>query len=123
MPSSPLKPTLELLAKEGVSFDVVCPWGGWIRMEPDDVLAYLHDKDGYFARVAGVSVETYRVWREAGGPRAMFGCEAATKAGRRCRNIINDGGSMEPAELDLERLYCRVHKDDPHVRRWVETGG
>lgn len=117
-----LKPTLEHLAERGVFFDVICPWGGYLQIDPADVVAYLEDADTWFAGVAGVPVETYRVWREAGGARAMFQCEATTRSGRRCRNIINEGGSLAPAELDLEQPYCRVHKDDPNVWRWVENG-
>ena len=105
--------TLLAMRAAGISFVsyVSSPGGSTtIGLEPDDVPAFIQDRDTFAAKHFGVTRQQYLDWVATdGAPR----CGAVTKRGTRCQNSVRGGIQRtieEWAKLDGE--YCPVHGGD-----------
>ncbi len=97
-----------LLSERGVWFAYAAsPIGGMYSLTTADVVEILRDPDGLMARLAGVDRATLARWREREADR--WQCTATTRAGRRCRVLVdvqpNEG--YDPARDDR----CPIHRE------------
>lgn len=102
--------TLEALDAAGISLvaSVEGPWGGiTVDLAPNDVEAFIRDRDEWFAQKSGVLKSQYRDWLATyGEPR----CGAMTAKGARCKNSVS-GGIQRPLEVWLQEDggFCHLH--------------
>lgn len=104
------KQTITAMRDAGISFIsyVRAPGGSaTISLEPDDVPAFIEDRDSFAARHFGVSRQQYLDWVATdGAPR----CGATTKKGTRCQNSVSGGIQRTIEEwVKLDGGYCAVH--------------
>ncbi len=109
--------TVETLAGAAVEFiaNIPVPGGGHTMcIKPQDLPAFVRDRDQWAADTMGVSKAQYLDWVETDGtPR----CGATTKSGHRCRNLVSGGIQRSLREwLRLEGGYCAVHGGEPSDR-------
>jgi len=84
------------------------PEGGeQVPLEAVDVLAYRSDPVGFLANHYGMSRADYLAWHQSG---YTVLCAGTTKAGKGCKNIVEGGSMLHPAQwLALRGAYCRIH--------------
>jgi len=104
------KQTITAMRAAGISFVtyVRAPGGSaTISLEPDDVFAFVQDRDAFAAKHFGVTRQQYLDWVETdGAPR----CGATTKKGTRCQNSVRGGIQRTIEEwVHLDGGYCPVH--------------
>lgn len=89
--------------------------GGCWSIAARDYAAYSAEPDGFLERLAaashGVTVETYRDWKNNHG--AVL-CGGRTKSGRFCANVAGPFALHEPREwlAAHRKKLCHVHRGD-----------
>ena len=115
--------TIDALINAGVELvaNIPTPWGGTTTvLKKLDVVAFLTDREDWFARKNGVTKEDYLAWLEAEGlPR----CGATTRNGGRCRNPVSGGTQRNLLDwLNEDAGFCTVHggasSDEAAIKRW-----
>lgn len=102
--------TVEAMKSAGIEFlaSVPAPWGGInVTLEPEEVEAFVRDREEWFARKNGAFKQQYLDWIATGGePR----CGAMTSKGTRCKNFVS-GGIQRPFEVWLQEDggFCHTH--------------
>lgn len=104
------KQTITAMRAAGISFVSYVPTPGGsttISLEPDQVPAFVQDRDAFAAKHFGVTCQQYLDWVATdGAPR----CGATTTKGTRCGNFVSGGIQRSIDEwIRLDGDYCTVH--------------
>lgn len=103
---------LQALIKAGLELAVQVPVMGGCQsriLTLEQTLRLLEDKEAVYAELVGLSKPDYIAWQSSDG---WVYCCARTKTGKRCRNPISRGTSLEPAAWKTLRDaggYCAIH--------------
>ena len=104
------KDVFEKLEAMGIEFFVFM-WNGHTKLTTDLVREFAKlnlSKEELQAKLFGVSIETYRKWREwiaEGAP-----CQAKTRKGTRCTKSLDWPREFGPAEFETDG-FCVVHRE------------
>lgn len=106
-----IEQSIEYLKNQGVKFYIEqshqfgCET---IFLSQQALVEYLDDPIGFWAKDNGVSKENYLNWSNE---NFSVICCATTKAGKRCKKIVN-GGQFVSAQkwIEMQGSYCSVHE-------------
>ena len=94
----------------GISFIISTPSQNGVDtcvLPPSKVLKFMTQPEAVYADLHGITLRDYLQW-EAEGMSVQ--CSARTKAGKRCKNVVAGGASVNPKIwVDLHGQYCEVH--------------
>lgn len=100
----------KLILSTGAKIVVPQPDQQWsISLTPEDLIVWATDKNQFYARFNGVTVEQWASWLKfLSTPR----CSALTRVGQFCKNEIHQG---EYPDSPVEFIFgihdrCRIHK-------------
>ena len=84
------------------------PSGPWsVTLRQQDWLPYIADPAGFVAKHYGVSKHEYLQWHQEG---YCVRCAGTTKAGKRCKKIVEGGTNVTPAEwAQRTGAMCAAH--------------
>jgi hypothetical protein len=111
-----IKKVCDLLEKKKVGFMVSYISGGYVNLNPSDVVLYVSLSEiEFWAKYFNVSVECvndFLTFNESGH------CEAKTKNGKTCKNFVFQSGlNMGIEEFNqlrivnmLSKRFCHIHK-------------
>jgi hypothetical protein len=97
---------LRELEHRGVEFSVKALGGGVLTIGADELLDYLADPDGWYARQAGVARDTvslYRQWQADD-----YQCMRRTKRGARCKNVASRP-HIALSAFTMRAGWCALH--------------
>lgn len=102
---------LKELRELGTSFSIAVPAPYGIQtfvVGPETLIKLRKDQAVAHAECYGVSKEDYLSWVEE---EFSVRCAAKTAKGKRCKNAVEDGCSVEPKTwVEMQGMYCHVHE-------------
>ena len=106
------KAFLSKLVESGVDLVVQIPMGEGahaVSCSEDDILDFMDDQSGFFAKYHGVSRYDYLQWVAEG---YSIRCCAQTSLGARCSKIVGGGVRVTPqCWADWPDDYCHLHSE------------
>ena len=98
------------LAQSGVGFYVSHPdhsGAQTVHLEANRLEAYIADPVAFFAKHYGITKEEYLDWHRS---EYRVQCAGKTSAGKRCKNTVPDGTSVNPKPwVKMQGGYCTLH--------------